>query len=293
MLKKVLIGVAAFVLVVVVALVALLALVDVDHYKPQIEAAAHDKLDRTLKFDGKLSLSVFPSIAVALPHTTLSEHGSDRPFLSLDRARVSLAVLPLLSGRLEAGTASLYGLRASIDRRADGTTNLDDLTGGAKPKSSGEDGASQSGGGPAPQFELGGIELVDAQVIYRDEHAHNTLSVSKLNLKIGRLARELSTWIESVGDHRRFGSPSAVSASGIARAGARATLLLYPVAIRGTEARAANRQGATRTRVSSRRPGRDTRSHGVASRPASVSATSITTANAKMAMIPATIGACR
>src|ERR1700757_4822302 len=111
MLKKILIGIAVLVLVIVVGLVVLVATFDVDRYKPRIEQEAHDSLGRTLKFDGKLSLSVFPTIAVALPHTTLSEHGSDAPFLSLDRARVSLELLPLLSGRMVAGTASLYGLR--------------------------------------------------------------------------------------------------------------------------------------------------------------------------------------
>ena len=135
MLKKVLIVLAVLILVLIVAVVTLLAVVDVDHYKPRFEQAVHDKLDRTLKFDGKLSLSVFPTIALSLPHTTLSEHGSNAPFLTLERARVSLALLPLLSGRIEAGTASLYGLRATIEQRVDGTRNVDDLLGGARPKS--------------------------------------------------------------------------------------------------------------------------------------------------------------
>jgi AsmA protein len=197
MLKKILIGLAALLLVVMVVVAALLATFDVDRYKPRIEQAAHDKFDRTLKLDGRLSLSVFPTIALALPHTTLSEHGSDAQFLSFDRARVSLALLPLLSGRVEAGTASLYGLRATIERRADGTSNIDDLGGGPGPKPKAEPQAgAESSAGKIPQFELGGIELVDAQVIYRDERAHNTVTVSKLNLKTGRLAPRASTPID-------------------------------------------------------------------------------------------------
>lgn len=196
MLKKILIGLAALILLVIVGLVVVVATVDVDRYKPRIEQEAHDRLGRTLKFDGKLSLSVFPTIAVALPHTTLSDHGSDAPFLSLDRARVSLELLPLLSGRVEAGTASLYGLRATIDRRADGTTNVDDLTGGAKAAPPAQEPSSGSQGGPVPQFELGGIDLVDAELIYRDERAHKTVTVSKLNLKTGRLATRASTPID-------------------------------------------------------------------------------------------------
>jgi AsmA protein len=213
MLKKILIAIATLALLVIVALAVLLATVDVDRYKPRIEQAAHDRLDRTLKFDGKLSLAVFPTIALALPRTTLSEHGSDTPFLSLDRARVSLAVLPLLSGRLQAGTVSLVGLRATIDRRADGTTNLDDLTGGPKPESKVEPARPAVSGGQAPQFELGGIELVDAQVVYRDEHAHNTVTVSKLNLKTGRIATQGSTRVDLAATVAATEPPSSVDLS--------------------------------------------------------------------------------
>lgn len=196
MLKRILIAIAVLVLLVVVGLVVVVSTFDVDRYKPRIEQEAHDRLDRTLKFDGKLSLSVFPTIAVALPHTTLSEHGSDAPFLSLDRARVSLELLPLLSGRLEAGTASLYGLRATVDRHADGTTNIDDLTGGPKASPQPPQAAPSSAVGAPMQFELGGIDLVDAQVVYRDEKTRNTVTVSKLNLKTGRLATRASSAVD-------------------------------------------------------------------------------------------------
>jgi len=67
MLKRILIGIAALLLLVVIVLVVVVATFDVDRYKPRIEQAAHDQLDRTLRFDGKLSLSLFPTIAVALP----------------------------------------------------------------------------------------------------------------------------------------------------------------------------------------------------------------------------------
>jgi AsmA protein len=196
MLKKVLIVLAVLMLVVIVAVVTLVAVVDVDHYKPRIEQAVHDKLDRTLKFDGKLSLSVFPTIALSLPPTTLSEHGSNAPFLTLQGARVSLALLPLLSGRLQAGTASLYGLRATIEQRADGTRNVDDLMGRSGPKSAVAETPSAPAAGGAPQFELGGIELADAEVVYRDDRSHNTVTVSKLNLRTGRLATRGSTPVD-------------------------------------------------------------------------------------------------
>ncbi len=193
MLKRLLIGIAVVVVVIVAGLIALVAFVDVDHYKPQIESTVHDKFGRTLAFQGKLGLSVFPNIAVSLPRTTLSEHGSDRPFLSLDRARVSLAVLPLLTGRVEAGTVSLIGLRVAIERHADGSTNIDDLTGGSKAKPVQE---GKPAGGGIPAFALGGIELEDAQVIYRDERSQDTVTLSRFNLRTGSLGSRASTPVD-------------------------------------------------------------------------------------------------
>ena len=242
MLKKVLIGFGTLVLLLIAVLVVLLITVDVDRYKPRIEQAVHDKLDRTLKFDGRLSLSVFPTIAVALPHTTLSERGTDAPFLSLDRARVSLALVPLLSGRLAAGTASLYGLRATIERRADGTSNLDDLIGAPQPKPKVEPTPSESAGAKAHQFELGGIDVVDAQVTYRDERAHNTVTVSRLNLKTGRLATRASTPIDFSASIAATEPPSNVELS--AKATADIDLVDHVFGAREIEARARGRSGA-------------------------------------------------
>ena len=212
MLKKILIGIGALLLLVVAGLAILVATFDVDRYKARIEQAAHDKLDRTLKFDGKLSLSVFPTIAVELPHTTLSEHGAEATFVSLDRARVSLAVMPLLSGRVEAGTASLYGLRATVTRHADGTTSVDDFTGGPKAARPQEP-PTQHAAGAAPPFELGGIDLVDAQVVYRDEASHNTVTVSKLNLKTGRIVSSGSTPVSLSASVAATQPPSSVDLS--------------------------------------------------------------------------------
>ena len=238
MLKKILIGLGALVLLVIVGLVVLVATFDADRYKPRIEQAAHDKLDRTLKFDGKLSLSLFPTIAIALPHTTLSEHGSEAPFVSLDRARVSLAVMPLLSGRVEVGTASLYGLRATITKHADGTTSVDDLTGGPrKPQA-----PAEHAGAEAPPFELGGIDLVDAQVVYRDEAAHNTVTVSKLNLKTGRIATRASTPVTLSAAVAATQPPSSVDLS--LKTVADLDLARQAFGVRDLDARARGRSGA-------------------------------------------------
>ena len=241
MLKKILIGIGVLVALLVVAVAVLVSTFDANRYKTNIEQAAHDKLGRTLTFDGPLSLSLFPTIALALPQTTLSERGSNAQFVSLDRARVSLALLPLLSGRLEVGTVSLYGLRATIERRADGTSNVDDLSGGAGAKAAPQ--PSQPGGPTVVgQFEVGGIEIVDAQVTYRDDSAHNTITVSKLHLKTGKLATRSTTAVDFSAQVATTQPPTSVELS--LKTVADVDLERRAFGVRDLDARARGRSGA-------------------------------------------------
>jgi len=104
--------------VLIAVLVILLITVDVDRYKPRIEQAVHDKLDRTLKFDGR-------PVAVGISH----DRGGAAAH-HLERARYGRA-LPepgpgpacrwrlcrCCRGRLAAGTASLVRT-AGNDRNA-------------------------------------------------------------------------------------------------------------------------------------------------------------------------------
>lgn len=193
MAKKILIGLGVVVGLLALAAIALVAFVDVNRFKPQIEQAVKDRFNRTLAMEGDLSLALFPRIGVSLPKTTLSEHGGPKPFASLDGARVSVALLPLLGGRIEAGKISVYGLTATIEKRADGSTNIDDLIKG-DPKAPQPE-AKKTAGGP-PQFEIGGIELANANLTYRDLAAKNTVTLTQLNLNTGRLATQSRTPID-------------------------------------------------------------------------------------------------
>jgi AsmA protein len=188
MLRKIVIGTVIVLGLLVLALVALVLLVDVNRFKPQIQQAVKERTNRNLAIEGNLSLKVLPRIAVALPRTTLSEPGSDKPFAALQSARVSVALLPLLGGRVEASKISIDGLAATIERRADGSTNVDDLLRvqdkGAAPTEAKK--GVQAGG--APQFEIGGMELTNANLTLRDLASKNTIALKQLNLEAGRIA---------------------------------------------------------------------------------------------------------
>lgn len=183
MLKKILIGVGVVVALLVVGAVALVAFVDVNAYKPQIEAYVKDNYQRTLKIEGDLSLSVFPRIALALPKTSLSSRAGDGVAASLEGARVSVALFPLLRKEIVVDTVRVDGLKAAVERRRDGTTSIDDLI-----KPAGDKPAEPAQPGGPPKFEIGGVELTNAELTFNDLQAGNTITLAKLELKTGRIA---------------------------------------------------------------------------------------------------------
>lgn len=178
--KKIAIGVGALIGALVLALVAFVAVFDANKFKPEIEQTVREKTGRTLKFEGDLSLSLFPRIALALPRTTLSNRAGDRVSASLESAQVSVALLPLLRGRIEVGTVAIDGLTATIERRRDGSTSIDDLIKPGEPT----DGKPSA----PPALEVGGIELTNADLTFNDLAANRTVRLSKLNLKTGPVA---------------------------------------------------------------------------------------------------------
>jgi AsmA protein len=189
MLKKILMGLAAVLGVVVLGLVALAVFFDANKYKPEIQQYVQQHYKRTLAFNGDLSLSVFPRIALALPQTTLSNRGGDRASASLKSAKVSVALLPLLRSHIEIGTVSIDGLTATIERRRDGTTNIDDLI----KRDTAAAGPAEAQAATTPDFEVGGIELTNADLTYNDMETKRSVHLSQLALKTGRLAPVVRT----------------------------------------------------------------------------------------------------
>ncbi len=210
MLKKILIGIGALAALVLLAVAALFFFVDANTFKPRIEQAVSEQLKRTLRIDGDLQLAVFPRIAIALPKTTLTERGSEKPFAQVESARIAVAVLPLLKGRIEADRVRISGLTATLQQRKDGSTNIDDLIGAEAGEQSKPSGSPSAG--TTPQFDIGGIELVDAQLNLRGPDGP-LLELSKLNLTTGRLAPQTRTQVTLAG---QFASPPS-KAQGMAK----------------------------------------------------------------------------
>lgn len=97
MLKKVGIVFACLLLTFVVAAVTLPMIINVDNYRPEIEAAVNEQINGELKL-GKLNLSLWGGVKVKIESISVTVKGEDKPLLTTDSAYVEIPFLSLLSG---------------------------------------------------------------------------------------------------------------------------------------------------------------------------------------------------
>ena len=188
LLKLLLILIAAVVGIGVLASIALFLFFDPNDFRDDISAGVKAATGRDLVIEGDIDLSVFPWIAVEIGRTRLgnAEGFGDEPFLSFERARLSVRLLPLLLRQeVAVGTASLDSLAVNLQVNKSGKTNWDDLAegGGSDDESTDDD---ESGGVDA--IDIASISVSNASISYADAQAGSSSSISGLTLETGQIA---------------------------------------------------------------------------------------------------------
>lgn len=150
---------------------------DAAKLKAELTQIVREKKQRELAIDGDIALSFWPPVGVRLGRTRLSERASQAEFATLDSARASLAVLPLLAKRVVIDRLELAGVSAALVRGKDGKLNIDDLLVREEQPDS-----------QTLRFDISSIELTGGRLAYRDEAGGRSIMLSALNLKTGRIA---------------------------------------------------------------------------------------------------------
>lgn len=179
---------------------ALYALFDGDKIKLEISRLVLAQTQRTLVIAGTPKLSVWPDVGISLQGLTLSERSSDAPFASLGAARVSVAVLPLLSRQVQVRALEVDGLKATFIKNKDGSFNITDLLGqdAAKAASKPADGVSDGSATEPLQINMKAIQLSHAQISWRDDQAGTRTDVSNLSLSTGAVQANSASQTASV-----------------------------------------------------------------------------------------------
>lgn len=182
--RKLLIGVAVVVVVLIAAVLVVPSFIDWNGYKPEIQAAAKSATGRDLRLDGDIGLSVLPSPSLSVQNVSFAniEGGSTPEMVQLESLRVHVALLPLLSGRIHVTSVTLVKPTIVLERLADGRANWEFPSDAAAAPAGG--GAGGGGTASAPAVALDSAKIEDGTVVYRDATGGAEHRVEALNLTV-------------------------------------------------------------------------------------------------------------
>ncbi|HMH17558.1 MAG TPA: AsmA family protein, partial [Burkholderiales bacterium] len=126
----------------------------------------------------------------AVGKASVSEPNSSRIFARIDEARISLALLPLLSKQVVIDRVTLSGLAVDLVQTKAGKSNFADLAGGAA-GSPPPPSAPQPGRTPqreSMRLDIAGVEVRASTIGWHDEASGSRFKASIAELKTGRIA---------------------------------------------------------------------------------------------------------
>ena len=168
--KIILFAVGGFVSLLVFVALALLLFVDVNAYKPGLEAAASGALGMDVKVGGRLGIGFFPGLRVTLQDVNIRNRGAD--IASAKQVNLGIDLLPLLQKEVRIGKIALKHSRISIERDRDGKFNFE------KP---------EAAGATLPVLDLAKVSLSDGTLLYADKQSGEGFEAGDCRLDVHRL----------------------------------------------------------------------------------------------------------
>ncbi|GGQ11645.1 AsmA family protein [Shewanella litoralis] len=188
----------AIVLTLVVGITVYLTMFfDLNHFKPQIVDAVKKQTGRDLVITDDLSWSVFPSLGIKLGGISLSnpENFTPASMLDVNEAVANVALMPLLSQKIEVDLLTLDGLTLNLVTQKNGKTSFDGLSAEG---ASGEANAAaeipatnQNSDAQAialQTLDIGGIELTNTNINLIDMASNTTQTFSLKSFTLGQFS---------------------------------------------------------------------------------------------------------
>jgi uncharacterized protein involved in outer membrane biogenesis len=175
--KKVLIGAAGVMGVVVAALLIAPAFLDLDKYKPQIAAGVKRATGRELVISGPAALTLLPMPTVSVAGVKFfNERGAQNPtMVEVKSVTVRPSLLALLGGRIEVDEVSLVEPKIVLEVNAEGKPNWEFTPSVAEAKP-----AAPKPSAPVP-LSLGRLTIDNGTLIFSDSKAGLSVTADKAN----------------------------------------------------------------------------------------------------------------
>jgi uncharacterized protein involved in outer membrane biogenesis len=186
--KKVLWIVGGLIGLLIVVALAAPFFIDLNDYKAEIAAKAKEATGRDLAIDGDISLSILPTPGVTVSGIRFGNApgGSQPDMATLESAKVKVALMPLISGKVEVEEVVLDKPTFIFEKLKDGSGNwqiapqVEAPEAGVVPQPSAA--PSSGGGGMAVVIKSASIE--GGTLIYRDLAAGTEQKVENLNIDL-------------------------------------------------------------------------------------------------------------
>lgn len=108
-----------------IAIAVVLFVIDPNDYKAEIADLVKKNTDSELVISDRMEWTVWPNVGVKLGKTTLSDPVARETLVAVDKASVSVQVMPLFASRIQIDAVNLDGAKVRFIQYADGTTSWD------------------------------------------------------------------------------------------------------------------------------------------------------------------------
>lgn len=214
--KKLLIAIGILVVLLIGAVVVIPMMVPADKIKEELVAQVKAATGRDLAIDGKVSVSVFPSLSVQVSNIALSNPAgfSTKDLARLGALDVKLKLMPILSGKVEVDSFVLVdpAITLEIDRQGRANWVFEQQGAKAAPQPSGTKPAAKTAE-PAqaqapsaiPEISLGDVRIANGKLVYLDGKTGTTEQVDSINLAVS--LKSLSEPLTAKGSLTWHGKP--------------------------------------------------------------------------------------
>ena len=187
MFKRILLGLALILIILVGAILVLPGLVPTDTYREKLEAELSRSLARDVNITGEIKLSTFPTISVQTDGLSLAnpEGFSSSTFMKVDGMSAKIRLLPLLSKQVEISGVEFDSPNITLEKRADGAVNWALGDGGKTDATPKDTGPFQRDGRYTdydPSLKL--LRIKNGNISYTDAAAGQNHTVSNINIDL-------------------------------------------------------------------------------------------------------------
>lgn len=177
--------VAALVLLAVLTVLAVTMFVNPNRFRGEIEAAVKRATGQPFRIVGNLEISWYPWLALRMGPAQFGKPAgaTEPPIVEWQAARVGAKLIPLTQGQLIIDRVRLEGAKFHLVRRADGSSNWDDVIDSIKAHAREKPPSTAPENTPGPQ--IAGFEVRDGALDYADLAKQRHFAIGDWQLSVG------------------------------------------------------------------------------------------------------------